>query len=221
MSACPFIPVDSDFLRDIASGSDVTPSLYYHPNPVLRRAFWERLRAIHRQMDRLDIRGGRALDFGGGGGVFLPTLAARFDETTCIDRDAREARQVAARYRLGNVRIDETNILTADYGAAAFDVVVAADVLEHFPDLAPPTAQIMRWLKPGGRLFTSLPTESGLYALARRIFGVAPPPDHYHNAAGVEAYLTGCGLTPVRRSFRPLPLVRATAMFSVTAWVRP
>lgn len=219
--ACRFLPVEPDFLRKIASGSDVTPSLYYHPNPILRRAFWGRLRAIHRQMAALGAAGGRVLDFGGGGGVFLPTLAARFDQAVCVDRDAREARQVAAHYDLANVVIDETNILTADYGPAAFDVVVAADVLEHFPELAPPVDQILRWLKPGGLLFTSLPTESGLYALARRVFGVAPPPDHYHDAAGVEAHLAGRGLIVERRGFHPLPWLRYTAMFSIVAWRRP
>lgn len=216
----PFVPVDPAFLRRIASGSEVTPSLYYHPNPVLRRAFWERLHAIHRMMDATmgaaGRRGGRCLDFGGGGGVFLPTLARRFDEVVCIDRDVREARQVVAEYGLRNVRVDEADILATEY-PDRFDAVVAADVLEHFPELAPPVGRIAAWLAPEGHLFTSLPTESGLYGLARRLFGVAPPPDHYHDAAGVEAFLERSGFRAVRRTWRPLP-VAAVAMFSIAAW---
>lgn len=220
-ASTPFVPVDPGFLRRIASGSEVTPSLYYHPNPILRRAFWSRLRAINGLMDAVKTDGtGHCLDFGGGGGVLLPTLAARFASVVCIDRDVRDARAVVAEHRLANVRIDETNILTAAY-PERFDAIVAADVLEHFSELAPPVEKITSWLTPTGLLFTSLPTESGLYALARRVFGVTPPPDHYHTAAQVEAFLETCGFRRVRRTFRPLPAVEVLAMFSITAWRAP
>lgn len=219
MTTTPFIPVDPAFLRRIASGSVVTPSLYYHPNPVLRRQFWGRLRTIHALMDTVGRRGGRCLDFGGGGGVFLPTLSRRFDEVVCVDRDVREARQVVAEYALSNVRVDEVDILSPDYAPGRFDAIVAADVLEHFPDLAPPVGRLADWLAADGHLFTSLPTETGLYAFARRVFGVQPPPDHYHTAAEVEAFLEASGFRAVRRTHRPLP-VAAVAMFAITAWQR-
>lgn len=225
-TSTPFVPVDPGFLRRIASGSEVTPSLYYHPNPILRRAFWSRLRAINGLMDAVGSGGAKAggaercLDFGGGGGVLLPTLAARFATVVCIDRDARDARAVVAEHRLTNARIDETDILAATY-PERFDAIVAADVLEHFPQLAPPVEKIASWLAPEGLLFTSLPTESGLYALARRVFGVTPPPDHYHTAAQVEAFLEGRGFRRVKRTFRPLPVAEVLAMFSITAWRAP
>ncbi len=216
----PFVPVDPAFLRRIASGSSDTPSLYHHPNPILRAAFWTRLRAINAMMDRVGVpAAGRCLDFGGGGGVFLPTLAQRFAEVVCIDRDARDARKVVAEHRLTNVRLDETDILTTEY-PQPFDAIVAADVLEHFPELGPPVERIAAWLAPNGHLFTSLPTESGLYALARQAFGVTKPADHYHTANEVEAFLASRGFRPRRRTHRPLPGVRFTAMFSITAWTR-
>lgn len=215
----PFVPVDPAFLRRIASGAVDTPSLYHHPNPILRAAFWTRLRAINVMMDRVGGQAGRCLDFGGGGGVFLPTLAGRFAEVVCIDRDARDARKVVAEHRLTNVRLDETDILTTEY-PQPFDVVIAADVLEHFPELGPPVERIAAWLAPEGRLFTSLPTESGLYALARQLFGVTKPIDHYHTAVEVETFLESQGFRPQQRTYRPLPGLRFTAMFSITAWTR-
>lgn len=218
-SSTPFIPVDPAFLRRIASGSSDTPSLYHHPNPILRRSFWTRLRAINAMMDRIDAGTGRCLDFGGGGGVFLPTLSGRFREVVCIDRDTRDAHRVVAEHRLTNVRLDETDILTTEY-QKPFDVVVAADVLEHFPELDAPVERITAWLAPNGHLFTSLPTESGLYALARQAFGVTKPVDHYHTADEVEAFLESRGFRPRRRTHRPLPGPRFTAMFSITAWTR-
>ncbi len=215
----PFVPVDPAFLRQIASGSTDTPSLYHHPNPILRNAFWTRLRAINTLMDRVGVKAERCLDFGGGGGVFLPTLAGRFREVVCIDRDARDARRVVAEHRLTNVLLDETDILTTEY-QQPFDVVIAADVLEHFPVLGQPVDRIATWLAPNGHLFTSLPTESGLYALARQAFGVTKPVDHYHTADEVEAFLESQGFQPCHRTHRPLPGLRFTAMFSITAWTQ-
>jgi SAM-dependent methyltransferase len=217
--AIPFRKIAPDFLRSIAQGNIHTPSLYYSPNPLAREGFWLRLRMINRMMNRLGAAGGRCLDFGGGGGVFLPTLAARFREVVCIDLDAREARQIAAHFGIANATIDETDIGRADYSAEPFDAVVAADVLEHFRDLAPPVRAIRDWMKPGALLFTSLPTENWAYVLVRRLGGLEKPADHYHDARGVEAYLERSGFVPARRSFLPFGVPLAP-LFHITAWRR-
>lgn len=90
-------------------------------------------------------------------------------------------------------------------------------VLEHFRDLAVPVAALRRWLADHGTLFTSLPSESGLYERLRRLYGVVRPPDHYHTGFEVEAFLEQHGLRRVARRFVPL-VVRLAPLYLVSAW---
>lgn len=51
-----------------------------------------------------------------------------------------------------------------------FDVVVSFGLVEHFEDPVQVIAACRRYLRPGGRIFTLVPTMCGLYGLAYRIF---------------------------------------------------
>jgi predicted TPR repeat methyltransferase len=210
-----FTQVDPSFLRTIAGGNIRTPSLYYHPNFLLREGFWSRLRAINQQMDQVPLRLGHCLDFGGGSGVFLPTLAQRFQSVICVDVDPADAKAIVHQYQLNNVSIQQENALTATYPVAAFDAIVAADVLEHFADLKAPVTTIKQLLAKDGYLFTSLPTENWVYLLLRQLFGMEKPDDHYHTAAQVETYLAASGFRAVSRAYLP---VWFAPLFRVTSW---
>jgi predicted TPR repeat methyltransferase len=219
-----FIEIPADFLKVIArhdtvGGLDRVPTLYFSPYPPVRRFFWMRLRLVHRLIAATQTRFGSVLDFGGGGGTFLPTLSSSFQRVVSVDLVTDEAVAVRDRYDIRNadlVRGDVSDLQLAD---APFDAVVAADVLEHFRDLAMPVDRILDWLASDGVLYTSLPTESWLYVLLRKVFGVTKPEDHYHTAAEVEAYLASRGLKAVRRSYVPLR-IPLFSLFRVTAWKR-
>jgi 2-polyprenyl-3-methyl-5-hydroxy-6-metoxy-1,4-benzoquinol methylase len=107
-----------------------------------------------------------------------------------------------------------------DLGSAGFDAAVAADVLEHFKDLHPPVKALRRWVKPGGLLFTSLPTENRLYCRLRKVFGIEKPWDHYHTAHEVEDFLEQRGFERIATSHVPwsLPFL---PLFLVTVWRLP
>jgi 2-polyprenyl-3-methyl-5-hydroxy-6-metoxy-1,4-benzoquinol methylase len=213
------VQIPAEYLATIAEGSDRIPRLYYARNRILRRMFWERLHCLNRLMQRVALSTDSCLDFGGGSGVFLPTLAQRFGTVTLLDLEARQARQVAERYRLNNVEIVEDDAGAVDFAARPFDAVVAADVLEHFQDLDLPVTRLHRWLKPGGMLFTSLPTENWVYVMLRKIFGIEKPLDHYHTGPEVEARLGRSGFHRMRSSYVPLGLPVAP-LFLITAWRR-
>lgn len=210
-----FTQVDPGFLRAIASGNIRTPSLYYHSNLLLREGFWSRLKAINHQMNRVSLQKGHCLDFGGGSGVFLPTLAQRFQSVVCVDVDPSNAEAIVHQYHLSNITIQAENALTATYPVARFNAIVAADVLEHFADLKAPVATIKQVLSKDGYLFTSLPTENWVYTLLRQLFGMEKPDDHYHTAAQVEAYLAASGFRAVYRTYLP---VWFAPLFWVTTW---
>lgn len=213
------IQIPAEYLAAIAEGSDRIPRLYYARNRILRRMFWERLYCLNRLMQRVAHPAESCLDFGGGSGVFLPTLAQHYRTVTLLDLEARQARQVAKRYQLNNVNIVEGDAGTVQFTSRPFDAVVAADVLEHFQDLDLPVPRLHRWLKPGGMLFTSLPTENWVYLMLRKIFGIEKPWDHYHTGPEVEAHLSRSGFRRVKSSYVPLGLSVAP-LFLITAWRR-
>lgn len=217
-SSSAFVYVDADFLREIFAGNIHTPTLYFHPNPAIRGVFWSRLTTIAELMRR-QTRRQSCLDFGGGSGVFLPTLARLFEKVACIDLDPQCAVKVVQRYALANTTVDQEDINTFDYGEGAFDAAVAADVLEHFSDLSSPVSALRRWIRQGGHLYTSLPTETWIYTSLRAVFGITKPDDHYHTAKEVEDYLSRNGFRKVAARGLPINLGPAR-LFSITCWER-
>lgn len=216
-SGLSFVEIPGDFLGSIATDSDRIPQLYFCGNTLSSRIFWLRLRFIHDMLlHHVPLRRS-VLDFGGGGGVFLPSLARLFERVTSIDLETGEARQVVERYGLANVELVRGDIATTELPQAPFDAIVAADVLEHFRDLTVPVATLRRWLADDGTLFTSLPSESGLYERLRRLYGVSRPPDHYHAGFEVEDFLGRHGFRRVARRFVPL-VVRIAPLYLVSAW---
>ena len=191
--------------------------LYGYDSFFLREVFWMRLAAINRLLGRHAIRTTECLDLGTGSGVFLPTLAGRFATVHGADRDVADARNVVAEYRLSNVVLHQRDLLAEPFAPKAFDAIVAADVLEHFPDTAPIASRLFEWLRDDGVLVTSLPSENWIYVLLRRVFDIEKPPDHYFTGAEVEASLARAGFRAVVRRTVPIP-VPGTGVFLVTAW---
>jgi predicted TPR repeat methyltransferase len=218
-SVAAFVEIPGSFLESIATDSDRIPTLYYSGNAITRKIFWQRLRRIHRLIQKMVQRRETCLDFGGGGGVFLPSLAPLFRSVTSIDLETSEASQVVDRFRLENVRLVQADVRSGVLEQAVFDAIVAADVLEHFEDLGPPAAALHRGLGERGVLFTSLPSENFIYVGLRRVFGVEKPPDHYHSAREVEHFLETHGFRRLHRGYLPLPIPLAP-LYLVSAWCR-
>jgi 2-polyprenyl-6-hydroxyphenyl methylase/3-demethylubiquinone-9 3-methyltransferase len=119
----------------------------------------------------------RLLDVGCGGGLLAPHVAGY--RHVGVDLSER-ALAVAARHGVQPVRADAGALPFAD---AAFDVVVAGEVLEHVEDLDRVVAEALRVLKPGG-VFVCDTINSTLLArvlvvtLGERVPGGPPPACH-------------------------------------------
>jgi 2-polyprenyl-3-methyl-5-hydroxy-6-metoxy-1,4-benzoquinol methylase len=214
-----FIEIPGAYLAQIAENSDRIPRLYYAQNYVLRRMFWQRLYRLNWLISR-NLKSPRScLDLGGGSGVFLPTLASAFAKVILVDLETRQAELVQQQYDLTNVEIIPADIATLDFSQSPFDAAVAADVLEHFKDLSVPLKLLHRWIRPGGMLFTSLPTENYVYVFLRKVFKVEKPWDHHHTGYEVESQLGANGFVRVQTSCVPMhfPIF---PLFLITAWRR-
>jgi len=216
-----FVEIPPDYLGNITRGSNIggdeRMTLYFSANRFVRKYFWLRLKLIKELIELLDVSREVCLDFGGGGGVFLPTLSRLFKSVVSIDLDTFEAEKIARDFNLGNARVVQGNILTMSLSTAPFDAIIAADVLEHFRSLEEPMARIREWLKPHGFLFTSLPTESMLYVALRKVMGKTKPEDHYHTAYSVERTLVDQGFVRIAQRCSPLRM-NVLPLFLVSAW---
>lgn len=202
--------------RDTQS-SDIALDVYCSDNFLLREFFWARLWMLTRLIRRFSKQSQTCLDFGGGSGIFMVSLASGFDRVDLIDLNTAQAERLCATYGLENARITRASIADFDYGEGAFNAIVAADVLEHFQNLIFPVERIRHWLAAGGTLYTSLPTENVCYRFLRMLFGKQKPHDHYHAAWQVEKFLCESGFRKVGGLCHPL-FFPIFPLFRISAW---
>jgi 2-polyprenyl-6-hydroxyphenyl methylase/3-demethylubiquinone-9 3-methyltransferase len=101
-----------------------------------------------------DLHGRLVLDAGCGGGLVARELAAAGATVVGLDRSLGSlgvARRAVAR-PMGSFHPAQGRLERLPFADGVFDVVVAADVLEHVPDLPAAVAELARVLAPGGRL---------------------------------------------------------------------
>ncbi|MGA2879236.1 MAG: class I SAM-dependent methyltransferase [Bryobacteraceae bacterium] len=208
-----FVEIPPDVLKEYATESIRMPKLYYHPSILARKFFWLRLRYLSHYMQKYANQKKECLDFGCGSGIFLPTLTKLFPAVTGIDIETKEAYQIVDRYHLP-VRLVNADIYKENLPSKSFDVISAADVLEHFSDLGPPVSKIREWLKDDGLLFTSLPTENAFTRACRVVGSYEKPWDHYHTGYQVEAFIRKMGF----RAIRSATVIPIFPLYLVSVW---
>jgi 2-polyprenyl-6-hydroxyphenyl methylase/3-demethylubiquinone-9 3-methyltransferase len=154
-----------------------------------------------------ELGGRRVLDAGCGGGLVARELAAAGAEVVGVDR-SRGSLGVARRAAgpIGSFAPAQGRLERLPFAGGAFDAVVAADVLEHVPDLPAAVAELARVLAPGGsfvfdtvnRTFWSWFT--GVFGL-EQVVRMVPRGTHdwrlFIRPAELDRLLRGAGLEPV------------------------
>jgi predicted TPR repeat methyltransferase len=181
---------------------------YLHPNPALRWMAWRRVTVISDHLARVAKRNaGKSataiMDFGCGTGVLLETCRQYANQVYGVDLVLDSARMLVDEWKLDHVTLMHPPEAIAQVPAGSLDVIVAAEVLEHVEPLEPTIAQFRTWLKPGGTLLVSLPTENALYRLGRRLAGFS---GHYHhaNAGTIDPVIVGSGFAKQRTQKIPV-----------------
>jgi SAM-dependent methyltransferase len=119
--------------------------------------------------DRFRISPGEhVLDMGCGAGRHAFELYRRGAHVVAFDRDEKELAAVAAMFGAMELEDDAPagasattvtgDALSLPFPADSFDKIVAAEVLEHIPDDMAAMAELLRVLKPGGRLAVTVPS---------------------------------------------------------------
>jgi SAM-dependent methyltransferase len=153
--------------------------------------------------------GERVLDLGCGFGRHAFEAYRRGAHVVAVDRSPAEVEQVTAMFRAmaaaGEAPADVTaravraDLLALPFPDAAFDVVMASEVLEHIPDDARAVAEIARVLRPGGRLAVTVPRwwpERVCWALSREYHDVAGGHVRIYRGTELAERLRAAGLTP-------------------------
>ena len=178
---------------------------YRHENPAMRWMAWRRVEVVAEWLSRLTRDEGRVdtlVDFGCGTGVLFEE-EKRASNRVGVDLVLEPAQKLAAQWDL-DVEVMQPADAERGIEPGSVDIIVAAEVLEHVESIHDTLVTFKGWLRDGGHLLVSLPTENVLYRLGRRLAGFH---GHYHhdNAASIDEAIRGHGFKRNGRSMIPLP----------------
>ncbi len=146
------------------------------PSYIWRAGQERRLRLIVQAAG--DLIEGRLLDNGCGVGEYLARLAGASRDPHGIEFDLDRARAAAARAPRASVICAAGEHLP--YASSSFDLILSHEVLEHVADDRAAAAEIVRLLRPGGRLILFVPNRGypfethGIFWRGRYRFGNIP-----------------------------------------------
>ena len=100
----------------------------------------------------LELTGRRAVDLGCGGGLLSAHVVKRGAQLVGFDLSHASLKTAASKLGAHFARADVQRLPVAD---ASIDIALAADVLEHVPDVDTTLAEIARVLRPGGALYVN------------------------------------------------------------------
>jgi SAM-dependent methyltransferase len=159
--------------------------------------------------DRFRISPGeQVLDMGCGAGRHAFELYRRGAHVVAFDRDEKELAAVATMFGAmelegeapagASARTVTGDALSLPFPDDSFDKIVAAEVLEHIPDDMAAMAELLRVLKPGGRLAVTVPSwlpERICWALSEDYHTAPGGHVRIYTRAELEAKLKATGFT--------------------------
>ena len=160
-----------------------------------------------------DLALGRILDDGCGVGLYLSRLSAAARAAHGVELEADRAAEAARRASRASVLRAEGEHLP--YASGSFDLVLSHEVIEHVADDRRALSEIVRVLRPGGRLVLFAPNRGypfethGIYWRGHYRFGNIPLVNYLPHtwrdrlAPHVRAYRTG----DVQRLLEGLPVL--------------
>lgn len=192
---------------------------YLHGNPAMRYMAWWRVEAVAayfrnfattRQQDALTV-----MDFGCGTGVLFGEVRRSAERIYGVDIVLEPARLLVDEWRLDEVTLLDPERAENEIAPQSLDAIIAAEVLEHIEPVGGTLEFFRDKLKADGTLLVSLPTESALYRMGRRLAGFE---GHYHesNAADIHEEIIAAGFRESR--LRKIPAPGPLAIYWIIAY---
>ena len=179
---------------------------YLHRNPAMRWMAWRRVEVLAARLRRVAAaaRPGTVVDFGCGAGVLFDEASKLADRVVGVDIVLDAARMTVEALGLDRVALMSPDEAAATIAPGSVDILLAGEVLEHLEDdLERTLERFAGWLAPRGRLLVSLPTESRLYRLGRRLAGFHGH-YHHHDAAAIHRAILAAGYREIATDKVPL-----------------
>jgi 2-polyprenyl-6-hydroxyphenyl methylase/3-demethylubiquinone-9 3-methyltransferase len=145
------MPVDNQ-LYDAMADSWWDESGFLHVLRGLNPARFGYMRRVLLEELKIDPRGRKTLDVGGGGGLLAEEFARLGCEVTGIDPSAKSLEAARSHAKAAGLDIEyrQASGENIPFPDGTFDIVYCCDVLEHVQDLRKVIAEISRVLEPGG-----------------------------------------------------------------------
>jgi 2-polyprenyl-3-methyl-5-hydroxy-6-metoxy-1,4-benzoquinol methylase len=160
--------------------------------------------------------GGQLLEIGCGQGNFLRQAANRGFEVTGVEYSGCACERARANLE-GRGRILQGEITVLAHEAAAYDVCVLCDVIEHVRDPATFLGEIIRLLRPGGLLLVVTPSLASWSARVLRSRWMEYKAEHlfYYAPATLRRQLANAGFGDItlHRGVKKLSLEYVAAHF--------
>jgi len=161
--------------------------------PIYDRVIGERNPEDLREILKLPVAG-RLLDAGGGTGRVSSSLRSMVDNVVISDWSKPMLREAQAKDCLALVN---GVVETLPFPDESFERILVVDALHHFPDQVGAIANLVRVLKPGGRLLIEEPNINlfvvKLIAMAEKL---ALMGSHFHSPTEIAAMLSAHGFSP-------------------------
>jgi 2-polyprenyl-3-methyl-5-hydroxy-6-metoxy-1,4-benzoquinol methylase len=182
---------------------------YLHRNPAMRWMAWKRLEVVANffRNSRQGLAKDEAvtvMDFGCGTGVLFDQLSGSASKIYGVDLVLEPAELLVDEWQLDKVTLMKPERAAAEIASNSIDVIVAAEVLEHIDPVDDTLAFFHDRLRENGTLLVSLPTESLLYRIGRRLAGFH---GHYHesDAATIHQQILTAGFREIQMQKIPAP----------------
>ena len=144
--------------------------------PFFGIMYFGRIRNILKAFLQLRKKFPKVLDIGGGLGLFSLNFKLNFPESDVFILDYSQPEGIKE-ILTKNLTLRIKDYIKADiqektpFNGNSFDVIFALDILEHVENPSIAIDEILRILKKSGLLFISVPTESFLLRIVRRLIG--------------------------------------------------